>query len=532
MAVDDRRDNLFVIEQLMGEYLSDCRLITSTSAEEGLGLATNQPIDAALIDVNMPGLDGIEMVRRLKADERTASIPILLLTAHQASSELLAKGLDAGADDFLSQPVDNVELVARIRVILRIKRAEDELREVNANLEEQVVKRTRELREIEQRSLQAQKMEAIGQLAGGIAHDFNNLLTAIQGNAELLQLHLADDQSKAHYAEQISRASKRAAELTRQLLAFARKGKLQVVNIDPHEVISEVANLLARSIDRRIEIRKKLHAAPPTINGDPTQLENALLNLALNARDAMPDGGTITFATRNIIIDEAFACDRPYEVIHGSYVELAVSDTGVGMSEDVQSHLFEPFYTTKDVGKGTGLGLASVYGCVKSHGGYIEVSSRPGDGTTFRVLLPSVSASDSAQVSDQVLPVKGKGHILLVDDEELIRKYAVEALEYLGYRVSACSGGAEGIDLFRRHDREIDLVILDLVMPKMDGRETLKALRTINSDVRVLLSTGYSAHEIARDGAVEGVVGFLSKPYRIHDLAEIIARHLPRADRA
>jgi PAS domain S-box-containing protein len=294
---------------------------------------------------------------------------------------------------------------------------------------------------LEDQLRQARKMEAIGQLAGGIAHDFNNILTAIQGNAELLKLAMPATETTTGYTDEIIRGANRAADLTKQLLSFARKGKRQVTPVDVHQTITDTTNLLTHSVDRRIELRLELHAAPSIVMGDPTQLQNALLNLGLNARDAMGEGGSLTFSTRNLTLTAEDCSEHSYELTPGRYIEISITDTGVGMDLGTQERIFEPFFTTKEVGRGTGLGLAGVYGCVKSHDGSISVYSEPEHGTTFRILLPlgdtDTEAAPHGNVEEK--PVRGTGHILVVDDEESVRNFASTALRNLGYTVSICS---------------------------------------------------------------------------------------------
>jgi CheY-like chemotaxis protein len=362
-------------------------------------------------------------------------------------------------------------------------------------------------------------MGAIGQLAGGVAHDFNNQLTGILGYAELLAKRLAEPEAKRS-AERIAQAALRASDLTRQLLAFARKGKYLTVTVHVHELIHEVVGLLAHSIDKRIRIEERQGAAVDTVLGDPSQLQNALLNLALNARDAMPEGGELSFVTR---IEEHEGDD---ELPAGRYLAVVVADTGVGMSAEVQGHLFEPFFTTKEPGKGTGLGLAAVYGAVQSHGGAIAVDSAPGRGSAFTIRLP-LRRSASSMSLPVLAPAKtAEAHILVVDDEELVRSLLTEMLRGSGYRVTTCADGVEAVDLYRQSWQGIDLVILDMVMPRLGGAETFAALRAVSPSVRVLLSSGYSLGGEAQALLDQGVRGFVQKPFRAADLLRQIGEIL------
>jgi len=364
LLVDDQPDNLLACKAILSADLPGCQVIATTDPEEALGAARATPIDVALVDVCMPTVSGIELCRRLKAQRGpTAPFPIVLVTSYDSDAALRASGLDAGAEDFLSKPIDRVELVAKVRVMLRIKAAEDELRRINAHLEDVVTQRTQALGESEQQMRQAEKMAAIGELAAGIAHNFNNLLTPILGNAEMLKSTegLIAGQA-AMMVDEILQAGWRASDLVAQLLTFARKGRINRGPVDMQQVVREVTGLLRHTVDRRIDIRLDLRTESTSVIGDAPQLQSALLNLGLNARDAMPAGGNLTFTLEPATVDESDDRHRRTQIKPGRYLHLAVADTGVGMNEQVQAHLFEPFFTTKAPGIGTGLGLASVYG--------------------------------------------------------------------------------------------------------------------------------------------------------------------------
>jgi PAS domain S-box-containing protein len=374
---------------------------------------------------------------------------------------------------------------------------------------------------------QSQKMEAVGQLAGGVAHDFNNLLTAIIGNAQLLVVELDPQRKESQYAEDIVKASSRAAELTQQLLAFSRSGRLQTADVDMHQVIHEVVELMRRSIDKRVEIVEKLEASPSTVHGDRTQLQNAILNLGVNARDAMPDGGALTFATRSAVFDDEHGEFKPLELAPGAYLEIEVTDTGVGMEPELQKRIFEPFFTTKETGQGTGLGLAGVYGCVKNHDGAIKVDSKPGKGATFRVLLPLVeSAAPAAPVESSRALIRGDGHILVVDDEETVRNVTANALRELGYSVSLCADGVEAVDFFRKHHGDVDLVILDLIMPRLSGEHVFRLMIDIDPSARVLIASAFSLGRTVNALLEQGAVGFLKKPFRIEEVSREVAKNI------
>lgn len=373
---------------------------------------------------------------------------------------------------------------------------------------------------VEDELRQSQKMEAVGQLAGGVAHDFNNMLAGIMGNAELLYMKLAGNQEQIGLVEQILKAGEHAANLTKQLLSFARRGQYQLTAIDVHRSIGNVAGILANTIDRRIRIKQSLRARPSTVMGDPTQIENALMNLALNARDAMPEGGDLIFSTDVVEFDATYVAQHKYKIDPGQYLMVSVSDTGSGMSEEVRDHIFEPFFTTKGPGKGTGLGLASVYGIAKNHKGSIECYSEPGHGTVMKVYLPLAANEAQQQPARLVAEIQpGTGSILLVDDEHMIREMAGQMLRGLGYRVHTCQDGQEAVEHFQQHYADIDLVILDMIMPRLNGREAFLKMREIDPGVRALLASGFSADGEAQEVLKLGIRGFVQKPFRMAELS-------------
>jgi len=383
-------------------------------------------------------------------------------------------------------------------------------------------------KELELRIRQGEKMEAIGQLAGGIAHDFNNQLMGIMGYADLLSREVADDPDLAELVHNILLAVTRSAELTAQLLAFSRKGKYLSEPVDLHQIVREVANILAHSIDKRIKILHELHAARSHTIGDQSQLQSAVLNLALNARDAMPDGGTMMFTSENVELDNSFQSEHGFPISPGSYVKLTVTDTGTGMTAEVQSRIFEPFFTTKAKGKGTGLGLAAVYGTVKNHRGAIRIHSRPLMGSRLELFLPvgaeTVESHRPREVDDP--RVRQSAKIMVVEDEPQLRDVARRMLESLGYTVTTFASGDQAVSYFKAEHANVDLVILDMVMPVMSGRETFRLLREIEPNVKALLASGYSLDGDAQAILDDGVLGFIQKPYGRKALDELLKKAL------
>jgi PAS domain S-box-containing protein len=388
-------------------------------------------------------------------------------------------------------------------------------------------------RRMEERLRQSEKLEAIGRLAGGVAHDFNNQLTGILGGAEILR-QAVKDPALREIAESVRDAALRSARLTRQLLAFARKDAPRAVAVDVHAVVGDVVTLLERSIDKRIVLRQDLRARPPLVRGDPDRLHAALLNLALNARDAMPSGGTLGFETRVVELDATRCAALPFELTPGRHVEIRVADTGVGLSAEARDHLFEPFFTTKELGKGSGLGLAEVYGTVQGHQGAIAVESGPAAGTTVTVWLPAATAADAAASATEPagIPAVRPVRVLVVDDEPNVRKTLGFLLRTSGHEVVECGGGREAVERYAREWRDIDVVILDVMMPDMDGTDVFARLRATNPRARVIVSSGYSVAGAASTLAREDGVHVLQKPYTTEDLERALAATATPAPRA
>jgi two-component system, cell cycle sensor histidine kinase and response regulator CckA len=383
-----------------------------------------------------------------------------------------------------------------------------------------------EQRELEQRLRQAEKLEAIGKLAGGVAHDFNNQLTGIMGWTEILGLEAPPNPTFTECITRIMQASRRASDLTAQLLAYSRKGKLITRPVDLHVIVREAVAILERSIDKRIAVVLDLAAPQCETIGDATQLGNAILNLALNARDAMPEGGELTIATRTVHLDANQLRDCPHEVTPGEFIELSVCDTGTGISEEVQRRMFEPFFTTKEEGRGTGMGLAAVYGTVSNHRGTIDVMSSIGRGTQVRIHLPlGLAASDeSAQDFRAVAASVGPLSVMVVDDEDSVRELTKRLLIHLGCQVTVLHDGFQAVEHYRQAWRSVDAVLLDMAMPVLDGKSTFYALRRINPAVRVILMSGYSVDGAAQGLLDEGALAFIRKPFTLEMVTEALSR--------
>ena len=371
-----------------------------------------------------------------------------------------------------------------------------------------------ERKRLEEQLLQSQKMEAVGQLAGGVAHDFNNILTAIVGYTDLLAAELDGNVRQLEDLEEIRKAARRAAALTRQLLAFSRKQVLEPRIIDLNSVVLNLDKMLRSLISENIELKTDLANNLAAARADPNQIEQVIMNLAINARDAMPDGGTVTIETSNATLDDAYAAQH-VSVIPGEYVMLAVSDTGCGMDEKTKSRIFEPFFTTKPAGRGTGLGLSTVYGIVKQTGGNIWLYSEPGKGTTFKIYLPAIAAlpEDIGKVAPAEAVRRGGGTVLVVEDDEQLRRLTHRALASQGYTVLEADRGSTALDIARRHKGHIDLLLTDVIMPDTNGRKLAETIRAARPGLRVLYMSGYPDGAIASHGMLEPGVAYLAKPF-------------------
>ncbi|MDK9718823.1 MAG: response regulator [Trichlorobacter sp.] len=362
LAIDDSNVNLLVMKGTLEKHLPDARLKTACSGKEGLELARSWQPDTILLDLQMPEMDGYETIRLLKQNSLTSYIPIIVITAADVDSRNRVRALDLGADAFLQKPISSHELVAHIKVMLRIKKAEERLRH-------------------------SQKLEAIGILAGGVAHDFNNILTIISGYSTMLLMQTPSDNPQHESLQMIVDAAKRATSLTQSLLTFSRKQEVTPSKAELCSLVSSFEKFIRRIIGDNITLSFVCdqHTIPATV--DRSMIEQMLMNLAINARDAMPVGGQLTITTSNALLENKTA--EPLGLSPGSYIHLTVSDTGCGIPKDVLPKIFDPFFTTKEIGKGSGLGLSMVYGIIKQHGGAISVESTPGTGTTFSIYLPA-----------------------------------------------------------------------------------------------------------------------------------------------
>lgn len=561
----------------------------TTNGRQALAAAKARRPTLIISDIVMPEMDGYELCRQIKSDPALARVPVILLTTLSDPQDVI-RGLECRADNFLTKPYDEHYLLSRVEFVLlnqrlggqdtvgvgveihfegnkhfitasrlqilnlllstyeaaiqknqELVKLQDDLRQLNEHLEDIVEQRTaalmtelaerkraeQALRDSEEQLRQAQKLEAIGQLAGGVAHDFNNLLTVITGYSDILIQSIRESDPNLPRVEEIKKAAERAASLTRQLLAFSRKQVLQPRVFDLNTLVADMGKMLRRLIGEDIELATALTEDPVQVNADPGQIEQVLMNLVVNARDALPQGGKITIETAPVEIDHAYA-GMHVAVRPGPYIMLAVSDNGSGMDEETRKHIFEPFFTTKEQGKGTGLGLSTVYGIVKQSEGNIWVYSEPGQGTTFKVYLPQVAAAapePEAVVAEAPMP-SGLETILVVEDEDVVRGLVRHILQDAGYKVLDAGRGEDAIRLCAEDGQAIDLLLTDLVMPEMTGREVAGRSSELRPGLKVLFMSGYTDDAIVHHGALEANVDFIQKPFTPADLARKVRKVL------
>ena len=531
LVVDDTPSSL----QLLTGILTDqgYRVRPASGGRVALRSAEVKVPDLILLDVNMPGIDGYEVCRRLKTNERTRDIPVIFISAYEETVRKI-EGFNAGGIDYITKPFEAEEVLARIRTQLRLRELTEHLEQKVSERTEELTRANRELRReiidrqraeeertrLEQQFYQAQKLESIGRLAGGVAHDLNNLLTPILGYGQLLLADAAGIDPRRKWLEAIVKAGNRMQKIVRQLLACSRSQPLEFTPVDLNSLLENFEKLLRPMIREDVVINMIMNPSVPLIEGDVGRLEQILMNMAVNAQDAMPDGGELIIETARVEWDDAYA-EQHEGVIPGYYVMLAVSDTGYGMDEKTKNHLFEPFFTTKEKGKGTGLGLATVYGIVKQHDGHIRFYSEPGKGTTFKVYFPVSSESSGTGTHVSVTPsnLRGSETILLVEDDELVRELAQTILIQQGYAVFSAGNGTEALAVLNRRGTAVHLLLTDVIMPDMNGRELFDRVSSLYPDVRVLYMSGYTGNVIAHRGVVEPGVHFIQKPFSVIALA-------------
>ena len=509
-------------------------------------LAAGRPFTVAFVDMRMPpGWNGVQTVAHLHAVDPALQCVICTAYSDYSWSEIRQALGPTDSVVILKKPFDKIEVLQLAHALSRKWLLAREVARHIAGLDAAVEIRTRELREANERLqaemagrarvetalLQSQKMEAIGQLAAGIAHDFNNILTVVRGHTGMMLERHDLDAGTSHSLHEVSQAAERATTLASQLLTLSRKQRLNPRAFDLNETIGQLHSLLARVLGENIDLR--LDCAPdlPPVFADEPQIEQVLINLAVNARDAMPHGGRLVIGTRAVVFDRAELAARP-DATPGEFIVIAVADTGCGMAADVLQHLFEPFFTTKEKGKGTGLGLATAYGIVKQHRGWIEVESEPGHGTTFRIYLPR---GEAAEITERPpsrrggAELRGKESVLVVEDDATVRAVLCSVLLQSGYRVEESASGDDALELWQARPREFDLLVTDLVMPgSLDGQALAARLLQERPGMRVLLTTGYVNQTIDEDRFAALGMELLRKPYTGEELLVSVRSCLDR----
>jgi len=550
LIVDDNEQNRYYLEVLLQGHGFSVR--SATNGAEALQLALPAPPDLVISDLLMPEIDGYALCREWKASEVLRKIPFIVYTATftEPKDEALALGL--GADRFVVKPQEPDILLGIIRETLagrsngtpseqrdehellkehgaallrKLEKKMAALETANRELEATLAERQR----LEEQLRHAQRMEGIGQLAGGVAHDFNNILSVILGYASIFKLDRGLSAPQAERIDQILAAAEKGADLTRSLLSFSRRQVMKLERTDLNSIVRNVESFLARILEEDIHLSRRPFPGPLPILADTTQIEQVLMNLVTNGRDAMPQGGELILATDRLETEAALAH------IHGDgepgrYAQLTVSDTGIGMDAATRTKIFEPFFTTKPEGKGTGLGMAIVYGIVKQHNGYINVYSEPGNGTTFNIYLPLDQAGNdvSLPLVRPEPPRGGDETILVVEDNEAVRNLMEQVLREFGYRVILATDGLDALDRFRESRKSIDLVLLDLIMPRLSGPETAAELRLLAPAVKILFSSGYPAEIVQGRQLLCREEDFVVKPVRPLDLLRTIRGLLDR----
>ncbi|KAF3889620.1 MULTISPECIES: ATP-binding response regulator [Nostocales] len=634
LIVDDTPTNLEILFDLLSN--SGFTVLIAEDGESAIERAVYSPPDLILLDVLMPGMDGFETCRRLKANESTKDIPVIFMTALSEAIDKV-KGLSLGAVDYVTKPLMHEEVLARIELHLRLRNLTKTLLQQNLRLEEEISERKQaehkiheqaalldittdailvrdlnneihywnkgaehlygwtateaisknanellyqpetvsqlqeiqkklaesgtwqgelnqvhkegqriivasrwtlirhkngqpksilvvntditEKKQLESQLLRAQRLESIGTLAGGIAHDLNNIFTPILASAQLLQIKLPDiDERNSQVLKIIENNTKRGAALVKQVLQFARgvEGKRTIVQIS--SLFLEIEQIVRETFPKSIEFFTSVKPDLWAVFGDATHLHQVLMNLIVNARDAMANGGVLNLQAENQFIDDRYARIN-LDASVGPYVAIAVTDSGIGMSSEIADRIFEPFFTTKEFGKGTGLGLSTVRGIIKSHGGFVTVDSKVGVGTEFKIFLPAVAVTATPYVEDLELP-KGNGELILViDDEVNILETTKISLEAYNYKVLTASNGIDAIALYAQQKHEINLVLVDMMMPMMDGAVTIRTIQKLNPNALIVAVSGLSGDKLA---GTTGVKAFISKPYMAEDLLQTL----------
>jgi len=513
LAIYNEQENLIGLAAFLKNVMPDCAVTTAQSGIEGIEKAKAEFPDTILLDIEIPEIEGFEIIKRLKSDENTQDIPIIL-AGGTIDSISPAKGLELGANFFLDKSIDENVLVAQINASLRMKKAEDLLREEKEKLEA-LLRRT-------------QKNEAISALTGGIAHDFNNILTAILGYTEIAMGRTQQETPMHTNLEEVLKAGYRARDLVKQLLTFSRQTDQDKKPLQISLVVKEALKMLRAALPTTIEIRQDIKNGSGKVMADPTQIHQMLVNLCTNAAQSMHEkGGILEVILSDIELDSHFT-DQHEGLKPGPYVKLTVSDTGHGISRSTIRKIFDPDFTSKAGEKGSGIGLTVVHGIVKNHGGTLTVYSEHDRGTTFNIFLPRIVEEGSQDIDLATSLPRGNERVLFVDDEHVLADLGEQMLKPLGYTVTTETNSIEALEIFKAQPQSFDLVVTDMTMPCMTGLELAGKLLQIRADIPIILCSGFSEMATPDKARATGIREFVMKPVDLSEMAKIVRRVLDK----
>ncbi len=525
LIVDDDPLNIEVLVAMLNDF--DVKILKAQGGAEALGIVEKEKPDLILLDVMMPGVSGFDVAKQLKADRAHRHIPTIMVTA-LSDTENKIKGLEAGADDFLTKPVDQTELKARVKSLLKVKGYHDQLQNYNQILEAEVARRTQDLQialtrreNLEAQLLRSQKLEAIGTLAGGIAHDFNNILSSIIGFAELAMDEAEKGTELWDDLDQIIQAGERAADMINQILTFSREKPGELRPIQLHLIVKEVAKLLEATLTPNIKLKTRIRSDAYAM-ADATQILQVLMNLCTNAAHAMSKtGGELEVRITNVADDDR-GLRKTLKPVTKTYMEMTIRDTGCGIDPAISSRIFDPYFTTKDLGKGTGIGLSIVHSIIENHNGALTFTSKPGQGTTFKIYLPVVEKKTDHPHAPPREYLRGSEHIFLVDDEQVITVMESRILTNLGYRVTCETNSAKALEKFKQNPKLYDLLIVDYMMPEMTGVELAAEVNKIRNDIPIMLCTGYDMKVMSDQIEPAGIKSVIVKPMRKDKISKAV----------